>query len=163
MQGSLESKTKICFSPLVEPRQPQMTRGSFSARQTLPTPQTPYLFSEKGSKFTIERDTKHSIFHLWVPGFFFCATILLDELENNHNLQVDWVVLEHPMPRRLCREPLQNIVKVAIFLVWPSSKVPGVKPVVTVRRGVFVWVEPAVFAAMGGGHSGCCYLTYRIF
>ena len=83
---------------------------------------------------------------------FFCATILLDELENNHNLQVDWVVLEHPVPRRLCRKPLQNIVKVAIFLVWPSSKVPGVKPVVTVRRGVFVWVEPAVFAAsMGGG------------
>ena len=69
----------ICFSPLGEPRQPQMTRGSFSAQQTLPTPQTPYLFSEKGSKFTIEKDTKHSIFHFWVPGllfFFSCDNIV---------------------------------------------------------------------------------------
>ena len=71
-RSNIKSKAVwTCFSPQGEPRQPQMTRGSFSAQQTLPTPQNPYLFSEKGSKFTIERDTTHSIFHLWVPGLFF--------------------------------------------------------------------------------------------
>ena len=38
-----------------------------------------------------------------------CCIPAQNEAEDNHTLQVDRVVLEHPMPCRLCREPLQKI------------------------------------------------------
>ena len=67
----------IFFSPLGEPRQPQMTRGSFWAQQTLPIPQTPYLFSEKDRNSQL-KEKQNTEFSISKCLDFFCATILLD-------------------------------------------------------------------------------------
>ena len=106
-------------SPQGEPRRPQKSQVSFSAQQIQLTPLIPSLSSEKAPQL---KDTKH-VYELiskqiaWIQKttnrastqyeteFSFDSLSVQKKAEANHTLQVDRVVLEHPVPCRLRCEP----------------------------------------------------------
>ena len=130
-------------SPQGEPRQPQKSRESFSAQQIQLTPLIPSLSlsSEKAPQL---KDTKH-VYELiskqiaWIQKttnrastqyeteFSFDSLSVQKKAEANHTLQVDGVVLEHPVPCRLRCEPwakkLEN-AKMSNILALKSCDFP---------------------------------------